>query len=275
MAKPSIFSSNYKQEMRRRRINITLLVLIVVLSGFFFIRYQFNKRGIDILNFKFEFKTNKQNQEYKKDKDIENIQNAKQEKVQKAEAKSEYENIIDYDEYIYTSNTNRQFTIRYKEENGQRTFIDVISDGIEVDFDVSKDGKKIVFDDKENQNIIVFDIDGKEQDITIPLYKSKKSGVVLEKKEILGYNKDYIWAVKPHFTQDDKIVFLSRLPYNAQKRGIFLWYASYNGMDFKMIQELSFDINSIKYDGFDENGGLKIISDGKVYTLERGSFRLK
>ncbi|WDC84486.1 hypothetical protein PL321_01480 [Caloramator sp. mosi_1] len=119
-----------------------------------------------------------------------------------------------------------------------------------MDYDILKDGTKVVFDDKENQNIIVYSIDGTYQDITLKTLKTSK--YVFEKERILQRHKDYIWAERPHFTSDGKVVFLTKLPYNLTKRGIFIWFADYNGSGLVRIGELSYDINKIKYDGFDE-----------------------
>ncbi|MCX7694145.1 MAG: hypothetical protein N2Z71_00280 [Caloramator sp.] len=270
MGRPSIFSRNYEEQMRRRRLNIILIILIIVSAAFFYTKYQLNKRGINInIADKLSF-LKKEQKDIKQDVNI-NKENKKEEI--KDAPKEENKAVETLKEYIYTSNTNKQFKVIYKEENGVKKFIEVKADGINVDFDILKDGTKVVFDDKENQNIIVYSLDGTYEDITLKTLKTSK--YVFEKQKILQRHKDYIWAEKPHFTADGKVVFLTRLPYNLTKRGIFLWYASYNNTKLARLGELSYDIEKIRYDGFDENEGLRIISDDKTFILEKGKFKLK
>jgi len=272
LGRPSIFSRNYEEQMRRRRINITLIILILISAGFFYTKYHLNKRGITF-NFKQKISFfNKIKTPTKQKQEInEGIKNNTNDKIPENKQGKNKEQL--FKEYVYTSNTQRQFKVIYKEENGNKTFIEVKADGIDIDFDISKDKKSIVFDDKENQSIIVCDENGNFQDITLKTLKVKE--FVFVKDKVIKGNKEYIWAQKPHFTSDDRIVFLTRLPYYATKRGIFIWYADYNGINAKRIAELSYDINSIKFDGYDEKGGLRIISDEKVYILEVGSYRLR
>ncbi|MBZ4663081.1 MAG: hypothetical protein JG776_763 [Caloramator sp.] len=270
MGRPSIFSKNYEEQMRRRRINITLIILIIIFAAFFYTKYQLNKRGINInIADKFSF-LKKQEKDIKQDVNI-NRENKKEEIKDTPKQENKVDETLK--EYIYTSNSQRQFKVVYKDENGVKKFVEVKSEGFNVDFDILKDGTKVVFDDKENQNIIVYSIDGTYEDITLKTLKTSK--YTFEKDKVLQRQKDYIWAEKPHFTSDGKVVFLTKLPYNLTKRGIFIWYANYNGTRLVRLGELSYDINNIKYDGFDENEGLRIISDGKIFVLEKGKYKLK
>lgn len=271
MGRPSIFSRNYEEQMRRRRINITLIILILISAGFFYTKYHLNKRGITFnikekISFLNKIKVPKKQKEEtnKEEKNNNNINVPTNNENKKKEVLKEY---------IYTSDTQKKFRVVYKEENSNKVFIEVKTEGLAVDYDISTDGKKIVFDDKENQSIIVCDENGNFQDITIK--SLKVTNYVFVKDKVIQRNKEYIWAQKPHFTSDDRIVFLTRLPYYATKRGIFIWYADYNGKGAKRIAELSNDINNIKYDGYDEKGALRIISDEKVYILEKGNNKLR
>lgn len=271
MGKPSIFSRNYEEQMRRRRINIILIVLIIVFASFFYLQYKLDKKGIKLINFKINLnkKSEQPIKSTKKEKVEEKNTNTQTQQNNNEQKKQETK------EYVYTSPTQKIFKIKYKDESGQKQFIGVEVEDLQVDFDISKDRTKIVFDDKENQNIIVYNIDGSNQDITIRKYVTRTSGFVFNKQKILSQKKDFIWSIKPHFTMDDKIVFLTRIPYYGSKRGLFLWYTNYNGTNFVNLGELAMTTEDIKYEGFDENGALLINSEGKVYRLEKGSFRLK
>lgn len=271
MGKPSIFSRNYEEQMRRRRINIILIVLIIVFASFFYLQYKLDKKGIKLINIKI-------NSNKKIEQPIKNTQNQNRED-KSANTQTQQNNNdkpkIETKEYVYTSPTQKIFKIKFNDENNQKKFVGVEAEGLQVDFDISQDGTKIVFDDKENQNIIVYNIDGSKQDVTIQKYVTRTSGFVFEKQKILSHKKDFIWSIKPHFTSDDKIVFLTRIPYYGSKRGLFLWYSNYNGMNFVNLGELAMTPEDIKYEGFDEKGALLINSQGKVYKLEKGSFRIK
>lgn len=271
MGKPSIFSRNYEEQMRRRRINIILILLIVIFASFFYIQYKLDKKGIKLINFKIN--TNKKTEQPIKSTQSEKKENKNTNSQTQQNNKEQLKQVTK--EYVYTSPTQKNFKIKYMEENNQKKFIGVEVEGLIVDFDISLDGKKIVFDDKENQSIILYNIDGSNQDITIQKYVTRTSGFVFDKQKILLQKKDFIWSIKPHFTSDDKVVFLTRIPYYGTKRGLFLWYSNYNGINFSNLGELAINPDDIRYEGFDEKGALLINSSGKVYRLEKGSFRIK
>lgn len=266
MGKPSIFSKDYEQRMKRRRINITLFILIVISASFFGIRYYLDKNNINIA---FKIPWSKiTTGENKKDKSENN--NEKKEEVPKPEKTDEEEkNNIAFFEYKALDGS--IYKIEYNKSIRQITGIK--SDASIPLFDISKDNTKIVFEDRLAGDIIVMDIDGAYKKINSDSYNSKSTGIVIRKDEMIKRDPKYIWAAKPHFTMDGGVVFVSRLPY-IQGESLYLWYIGTNG-NMRLIGKITDNMDNITYEGFTEDNALRINIDNSVYYLPLGVYQLK
>jgi hypothetical protein len=132
-----------------------------------------------------------------------------------------------------------------------------------VYFDINPPGDKIVVFDSGAQSMILIDSTGKVQDITSPSYKSS-SGTVYKKENVLNSYKNYIWCSSPVFISDNKVAYISQLPY-MQKTTEYIWiFDVTTGKNTKINN--AYSGKKITFGGFD-NKGMKVDIDGSVYYI--------
>lgn len=268
MGKPSIFSKDYEQKMKRRRINIILFVLIIISASFFGIRHYLDKNNI---NFAIKIPWSKLTiHKNKKDNTKDKNKIESPEKKKEEPKNTEEEKNIGYFEYKALDGS--IYKIEYDNSSSLKQITDIKSDALIPVFDISKDKTKIVFEDRKAGDIIVMDTNGVSKKINVDSYTSK-SGIVIRKDNMMKKDPQYIWTAKPHFTMDGGVVYVSRLPYISQN-GFYLWYIGANG-SLRFIGKLSDSIDNITYDGFNEDNALKIKADNTVYYLPLGGYKLK
>lgn len=264
MRKPSIFSSNYEEQMRRRRINITLIILILISAAFFTIKYFLNKNSMDFnINLfkvkepaKQQIKTNSLNN---KSDSVKNIPQQKIENTQKEEIFT----------FEYKNSKGIVYKIDYVIKNNQKQFIKLTGDS---NYDISQDKKYIVFDDMTSNDIILMDTNGNYKKLTKLYYESKSTGQIYKKDTILSYYPKFIWSLKPHFTNDGRIVYVSQLPYFRKQNEFYLWSVNVDGSNHRKIGFIGNDFNSIVYDGYDSEGNIRIRSANNLYYVKKGTY---
>lgn len=269
MARPSMFSKNYEQQVKQRKINTILIVLIAICACFFIGKYYADKYKVKIFDFK---KTEVGNNEKTKPQKTETKPKTK------PSTSSEPTNVQKPTDltYDYTSGSGTAYKVHYTNDSGNITLTSVESNGGTVNSDISTDKKYIVFDDTKAGSVIVCGTDGTFKPIELSSYASKSGGVTIEKAKTLSANPWYVWAAKPHFTSDSKmIVYVSHLPYIFQGTQLTLWITSPDGSDSRMIGKLSTsDASKISYNNFDSDGRLIIKSDSDTYYLTAGNYNL-
>jgi hypothetical protein len=271
MGKPSIFSNDYEQRMRRRRkmkiINLILIILIIASAGYFGVNYFAQSNGFDIGKI---FKDMFSISEEKKDTTVkeEPKPTTPTNDAEKEEEKEETEEVSAF--YEYKAPDGKLYKIEYNEANGSKSFFNVTFEGSKLDFDISQDGKKIVFCSQMG-DVLIADEAGNVKKINSDSYRSKSAGITIEKSTTYKYYPEYIWAAKPHFTQDNRVVYLTYLPYLKGAATLNLWVLNADGSSNRMAGKLSNDIKVISYDGYNDEGALKIkVGDG-TYYLSNGS----
>lgn len=269
MGKPSIFSNDYEQRMRRRRrmkiINIILIILIIVSAGYFGVNYHAQTNGFDIGKiFKDMFNISEEKKETtvkEKPKPTTPTNDAEKEKEETETVSAFYE---------HKAPDGKTYKLEYNEANGSKSFSAVTLEGNKIDFDISKDGKKIVFCSQMG-DVLIADETGNVKKINSDSYRSKSAGITIEKSTTYKYYPEYIWAAKPHFTQDNRVVYLTYLPFLKGATSLNLWILNADGSSNRMAGKLSNDIKVISYDGYNDEGALKIkVGDG-TYYLSIGS----
>lgn len=279
MGKPSIFSKEYDQRMKRRKVNLTLFVLILIFAGFFGIRYYLDKNNINIaLKMPWHNASVKDKISGEKDTDKDKKNDASTSKsdtdknatVQPTQPTEK----IEAKYYEYKNAAGKIIKIQYNQSLLGSEISGIQSEGEEIFSDISTDKKKIVFEDKSDGSIVLTDSSGISKKISPDTYKSKTTGVVIKKDITLKNNPAYVWATKPHFTSDGGVVYITQLPY-IKGTDLYMWYIRTDG-SMKMVGKLnSSDLQKISYDGFNESGALKINVDGVVYYFVPGEYKLK
>ncbi|MEG2893436.1 MAG: hypothetical protein RR840_08775 [Clostridium sp.] len=258
MAKPSIFSRDYEQKMKRRKINLILFLILLVCMAFFGGLYYLKKNNISLIP-----------------KFITNMGSAvkKEEKPKKEEipTSNKQENNVAVNQYEYKAKDLSTLGIEYTTISDKKEFKGIKGLVEGEDFSISNDKQKIVFVDKTDQSLILYNIDGTSKDITKENV-TYKSGNKLN-RSILETKKDFVWNAKPQFTSDGSIVYLSDMPNQKPGAGFTIWRVSPSSSE-KHTKTLKVpgDITSLKFEGFDEKGRLKLNTvDGYIYISENGT----
>lgn len=271
MRRPSMFSSTYRKQVRQRRINVTLMILILVSIGYYGAKYYCNKNDIKLINnisiskyipnIKFPKislgnKVDK-NKDKKKDNTPKEQPNDNAQNVNKEEETKFFE---------YKANDNTSIKILYTLKNGEVELVG-LPKGTDAFFDVSADKKFIVFEDKVSMSIVSCNQLGEFKSIEKKSYTAKSSEVILKKNNILKKYPDYKWAVKPMLLKDGKLVYLSHLPFVKKVNPLYVWVTDINGSFYKYLGPLTTDdLTKITFTHL-EDGSIKILSEDKTYTI--------
>lgn len=258
MSKPSIFSKNYEKRMKRRRLNIILILLIILCIGFFGGKYILNKKNINLLP---DFTSKKQSEPKKNEKTNKKTSEEKKEETSSA-------NVL---EYTYTLKNNKPLKVEYTVQGDKKEIKAFKNENLEsIEYAISPNKQNAVFVDKTDQSLILVDVNGNFTNITKPNI-SYNNGKKLTRK-ILETKQDYIWNAKPQFTSEGNIVYISDMPNSKPGLGYTLWTTKPSkDSSHKKVTKLNKDLESNVFEGFDENGRLKLkTNDEYIYISSDG-----
>lgn len=284
MGKPSMFSNNYKQQLKRRRINTTLFILLIVSIGFFGGKYYLDQHNISLIsstrNNKIVQKVSNSNlwsqlrSKFIKKKTIA-VKPAPIKApvipIKPIETKPQISKIKTFE---YVSKSGEKYNVEYEELNSIVIIKGLKDDTNTSNFDISKDNSSITFDVKADNNIMICDSKGNFKVISRGSYKTISTRKVFTKESIIARYKGYIWAAKPHFTLDGRVIYVSRLPFIRQDNTLYVWSMNIDGSNNKNLFKLGRDINMLSYEGYDNTGRLKVKISGVEYYLAKGSYML-
>lgn len=275
MGKPSIFSNDYGQRMRKRKkmtiINLILVILILISAAYFGRSYYMEKSNINLGSIFNSFKKNidkkqKQSEQIDKTKTNDDTSNSQtNEPEQTVEETNSY--------FEYKASDGKAYRLEYTEASGEKQFTGVKSDTGDVEFDLSSDKRKILFCTLSG-DVVVGDDQGTIKKINSDSYRSKSAGITIEKKTTMQYYPEYVWAAKPHFTSDNRVVYISYLPYLKGANTFYMWILSIDGASQKMAGKLTNDMSKIAYDGFSSDGALRIKVNNNILYLPAGGYSL-
>jgi hypothetical protein len=296
MAKPSIFSNNYKERRKKRRINLFLFILLIISVSFFGGKYYLSKHDIPLV-------TNVANSKIVKNIShlnwISKIKERFSSKTSTQKAKSVIPqknlggvaattstSIASHDdsksngemnttEYVYHGMGGTNYYVKCEKIASKVEISSFRDESNTSEYSISKDKSKIVFDVKSENSLVICDTLGNFKVISRPDYKMKSTGKVIPKATILSEYKDYIWAQKPTFTLDGRIIYVSRLPYIRKDNTLYLWSMNVDGTNNKKISQITHDISKVSYSGYDDKNRLKVIVEGIEYYLDNGSYMLR
>jgi hypothetical protein len=286
MGRPSIFSHDYKERVKKRRINTFLFVLLVICIAFFGGKYYLNRNDVSVIN------------DFKNSKILHKLTNLNLwPKIKEKFTKSETPGVnpkpskavvpvlpapvvkpsvtqsgittprTTY-EYSYLTKAGKKIIIEYERQASKVVFISLKAEDNNTDYDISKEKNSIVFDIKNEGSIIICDSEGKFKVISRSFYKTFSTHKIITKETVMLDYKNYIWAEKPHFTIDGRVAYISRLPYIRVDNTLYLWTVKLDGTNNKNISKLNNDINKISYGGYDKTNRLIVKVDNTQYYLD-------
>ena len=245
MRKPSIFSRDYERIMRKRKrilvASISLSIVSMALIIVFISRYNFGKGESYLTAWM---------------KDEENIEKEQEKEVLSKEKEMETAKLDNNIKILLNGN---EFELNCSENNGKKV-VNSVKNLESEKYCIDNYGEKVIILDKD-QNIFLCDIEGNVIDLTLNEYVSPY-GEVFKKDEILSTYNDYIWHSQVKFLNNNKIAYVSNLPYfgyglsqfiNVIDISNLLYLVSNNQkMKDKLINLLDFSTESII-----EKGGIK------------------
>lgn len=291
MRKPSMFSNNYHQQIKRRKLNKFLFVLLLICIAFFSGKYYLNKqniypvKGITKISFIKNIKigdwwkniTKKFKSDEEKKKPIKVVNSVAPKITTTSQAVippvKKVQPIIST--YIYTDGNNIKYNISYQKTDKGILITGFSEPNNTSEYCISNDKSKLVFDIKATDSLILCDSNGKFTDITRASYKTRSTGTIISKQTAMSSHKGYIWAEKPYFTLDGRVVYISRLPFIRADATLYLWSENNDGTNFKNLYRIGNDKSIISYGGYDSSGRLIVKIKGINYFLDKGSYMLK
>jgi cytoskeletal protein RodZ len=255
MGKPSIFSNNYAKKMRRRKIKYTMIILIIVavLVAIFFRSNIFNfKQNNSITNSKGnKSATNKSETPKVVTKPV---------IPEKAEEEKSYP--VDLSSGV-------QIKLVYEEKDNNKIFKYVSPIDSVVITDISPSKKAIVILDSKNQDILYYDIEGKKQDLTKREYTSSDA-TIFTKENQLNKNAAYIWHSSPRFLDEEKIAYISQLPWFNNAATKYVWIVNIKTGQHQTLEKLSGE--NLSFGELNEKGLMVKANDKTYYLKSDGSF---
>jgi len=274
MGKPSIFNSNYHKIMRRRKIVFRTLIMIAALAVIFF---TYNKSAIPNLkkfagNLKLSQKESTSKIEQPKDVNIEDKENDKKDNVE-ANPQEQKEPVVESSqgEFSFKFPSDESISIIYEKKGEDVTITGIKPGDNGIAYDIRDDGKAIVFDNPKISDIWLYNVDGSSLKLNTDSYKQlKENGTYnqFDKLEIMErFNYNYVWASKPKFLKDGRIVYQSNLPWFKEINSIYLWVLNSDGSENRRFLSTG-QSEPVQYTGFTEEGRLIIEFGGNKYTFD-------
>lgn len=292
MPKPSIFSRDYDERMRKRKKRkrlvlwgiILLLILIFIFSGAINSITGGNTLGINKLGEKITTLINTKIFTREKDKkgNIDNDSKDIKEAPKKGEVKPSKESDGDNTsadkskikpdtnqagEQILKLSNGEEVKVQYIIKNNERQYTGILPKTIKYDISPSK--RTIALIENVTQNMILIDNNGNKKDITKKQYVSSK-GNTFDKDKVLQQNKNYVWCDSPKFLNEDEILYVSQLPWFNKNSIKFLWKYTISSNKHKhnlLPQGGEIEGKDIVY-GNITSEGIEILVDGKHIIIK-------
>lgn len=257
--KPSMFSKNYRKELKQRKIKRTILILLLVLVSGVIIFYNKDLRdvGTSLVS------TDKNEDKKESPEEKENLEG---EQLGEVELTTTKEKISSF-EIALDSGDKVIVTIEAIEG---KNFIKELSCENEVKFNISPSKEKALIVDELNQNIYIVDTLKNLINITNPKYVASGSNDVYTKEDVLKYNPEYKWIENAQFIDETHVAYSSQLPWINEDNFKYLWVFDINENTHKgyySIKGKSMEFGSVTENGvevFLDNNKLIVNSEGKI-----------
>lgn len=258
MGKPSIFSNQYRRQMKKRRNRIIIsIVSAIILITFVILLISTNltdrtKNSANVKTPNVNVDKN-QNSAAKNDSGKTNTEINKNDQQQKPADKVFTVNLAD----------GKALNIVYDDSSNTRKITNIQNQDPDIDFNINTSGTSAIAYEKSKQNVFLVNADGTLSDITNTSYKSS-NGTVFNKDSILKDNQSYIWEQSPKFIDDDNIAYISQMPWFDNRASKFIW--KYNVKDKTNVNTnitgTNIQINNVS------DKGLEIVTDNVTQYLK-------
>ncbi|MGH4123021.1 MAG: hypothetical protein ACREV6_08855 [Clostridium sp.] len=225
MRKPSMFSKDYKKEIKKRKRKIALLIIVPIMGLTIFLITDFNalkNTGISIKKGVNNILLNKS-----KDKQGSEVKVEKKQQVVKKQLDSEKSKAVQAEvalkNEVFAVNLSdgQKISIEFSVKAAEKT-IKGVTDDKNISYDISPSKKSIVIQSKNNQDLLYVDVNKVSKDITKKTHESSK-GQMFSKDGLFKTHKNYIWSITPKFIDEDNIAYVSELPWINENAVQYIW----------------------------------------------------
>ncbi|CDM69319.1 putative membrane protein [Clostridium bornimense] len=258
MAKPSIFSSNYRQEVKRkrnRRIALIIIIILIVTGGGLFII-----KKSDIKSMIQSFKSHKSEVKESNESPKEASKDEKSEEKEEVADEKEENKKVDV-----TLPSNEQITLEIDKDN---KILSIESNNSNLESILNNSSDKAVLYDTNEQTMALVDNTGNVTDITYKQYKSTK-GSITTREGMLSSDSDFNWTRDPKFAGDNIIIYTSSVPWFKDE--LYLWkYDIATGEHNTLSVQGSslFGGKNVSIDEYVEGKGLKVTVNNVTYYVD-------
>ncbi|WP_300382026.1 hypothetical protein [Clostridium sp.] len=259
MGKPSIFSRDYEQKMRKRRKKIALISIIISLViGVLLLKLISNNINGEAIRNRVQAwvdsdrpDNNTTQEELNEEIDIVIPEKEPEKEMKIMELKIDDNSII---------------KVEYEQLEGKDIFKEVKENQSNIYYDINP-SKNIILTIDEKQNMKIFSTDKKESVVHKDKYVAP-TGEAFIKENVLTTYKDYIWNGSAKFINDTTIAYISNVPYFGYDLNQYIWILNLSDNSHKTIW--SSKGKEIKLNTIKENG-LEVTIDGNAkYINENG-----
>lgn len=255
MRKPSIFSKDYEQQMKKRRKRIAIIsILGVLLIGILFFRIAMNSINMDTLRIKVQNWIDEDEKDVQDDTTNINEESTQEETTQEEtpkEPESKTKDLLVKEGVILKA--------EYEENNGVIKFKGIKDVPSNIYYTLNPD-KNLILTIDDNQDMKIFNVDTKEANITKDKYVAP-NGEVFNKTSVLQTYNGYLWNADAKFISNSKVAYISNVPYFGYDLSKYIWVVDLNDSSHKTLWNSKG--KEIKFGEIKEKG-LEVTIDGNV-----------
>lgn len=273
MGKPSIFSRDYNNRMKKRkkRIAIFIIILITLVATFSYssnFKNFFNNKLSILKNIKLSGLLKKVNKN-----EIKPGENEKTSSDVKSNPEASTENIEEKGIDVALSDGTKIKAV-YENKDGSNKFKYISPIDAPVSFSVNPSGNSMVILENNTQDMFYVSIDGNVQKVNDTQYVSGKQDIYY-KESILKSKPDFIWCSSPRFIDDNYVVYISQVPWFS-RTAKYIWAFNIKDNNIKdRNDQILFDDNKfggevVKFGNLTDKGLEVIIDNVTKYIKSNG-----
>lgn len=216
--KPSMFSRNYRNQLRKRRIRYATVISVIVvllLTGLFSGKIMGGVSSIKAsLTTLFSKETSKE-QKKPENIDVNNINE------KSSDTNVEVKPVVEEEQVSLTLSENENINIIYKINNNKKEIKEVKGSG-SISYNIAPSKEKVVVLNNTTQDMYIADLNKNLTNISKTEYISTKKEV-FKKEAVMKQFKNYVWAERPTFIDETHIAYCSNLPWINDSGTKYLW----------------------------------------------------
>lgn len=260
--KPSMFSKNYRKELKQRKIRrIVLLVGVILIVGGTVIFFDTGK--VLVKNY---FVKDGEDSVIDTPQEDESVEQPSA-KEKELEVNNEEKPNVTFEAKLISG---KSVLVEIKEDNNKKV-ISNIQCPEAIKGSISPSSEKCLIIDEATQDIYIVDTTQEVKNITNAQYIATTKEV-FTKESVLQYTPDYKWVEEAAFIDDTYVAYSSQLPWINEGGARYLWVVNINDNTHKgyyNIKGTSFKFGETKADGITiEIDGRTIVvnSQGKIVS---------